>query len=262
MSTMVQEAGTTTEVGPKVWTSEQWIAFFEANRELRHPIDWDTCGPLSPQERDLIGTSLQAWQRGETSDGMHLRAVADRYSIQSNDPAFREAIELFIREENRHSELMGRFLDEAGIGRAESNWAEGWFRWLRHRSLDMASWTTPVLLAEVLALVYYDALRKATTSPALRGVCGQLLGDEAAHIRFQAERFATLFQGRSTGYRRLSMLWQGSLFLLTLLVVWWGHAHVLRAGGYTWGRYWRRAWAALGCAWKWMQPDRYTWPDR
>ncbi|MGL4553799.1 MAG: ferritin-like domain-containing protein, partial [Gemmataceae bacterium] len=250
-----------TERKPTVWTSAQWLDHFDANADLRRPIPWDQGAGLTEQERLTVGRSLQAWQRGESSDGRHLRAVADRHAELTADPAFRDVIERFIREEQRHGDLMGRFLDLAGLGRLDADWGDRVFRSMRHGSRDMAAWGTPVIVAEVFALIYFDALRKATGSPVLRLICAQILGDETPHIRFQCERFAILFRGRPV-YRRLSLLFQAALFFAAVFAVWAGHRRVLRAGGYGWGRFWSASWRAMGRAWSLMQPGRYRWPAR
>ncbi len=62
----------------------------------------------------------------------------------------------------------------------------------------MEIWTTPVIMVETLALVYYKAIQKATNSPVLRQLCQQILRDEVKHIRFQYERLAILHRNRPT----------------------------------------------------------------
>lgn len=245
----------------RVWTSEQWLAHFRSNAEIGKPIPWELGAGVTAEELAGIGRSLQAWQRGESSDGNHLRSVTTGYAEQSGDAVYPEVIELFIREEQRHSALMGRFLDLAGLGRVESDWGDRLFRGLRYRSRDLASWATPVIVVEVLALVYFDALRHATASPVLRVICGQILSDEVAHVRFQCERFALIFHQRSWLYRRRTLLWQRILFFSAVLAVWIGHRQTLRAGGYGWVRFWALAWKAMRRAWKLMRPNRYSWSD-
>jgi hypothetical protein len=122
-------------------------------------------------------------------------------------------------------------------------------------------WTTPVVMVETLAMVYYDAVRRATRSPVLRGVCAQLLADEVPHVRFQCERLALLLRRRSSGSYRLTMLAHRLFFWLVVVLVWVGHRRALRAGGYDWRRYRRAAWTKMNLAWRLMDPRRYAWPD-
>ncbi|WP_164672387.1 hypothetical protein [Bacillus velezensis] len=44
-----------------------------------------------------------------------------------------------------------------------------------------------LLTAEVIAAVYYDALKNVTGSVCLQSICGQILIDEKQHFEFQAE---------------------------------------------------------------------------
>ncbi|MGW5441394.1 ferritin-like domain-containing protein [Nocardia asteroides] len=193
--------------------------------------------------------SLQAWQLGETSDGRHLAASADRFATATGDPAYRDVIDLFIREEQRHGALLGRVLDDAGIARRQADWGDTLFRRLRYSVTDIEVWTTPVVMVEVLAMVYYNAIRRATGSPVLRAVCAQILADEVPHVQLQCERLAVLLHSRSRARFRCTMLAHRILFLAVMVLVWVGHHRALRAGGYTWTHYRRAACAKMNRAW-------------
>src|SRR5206468_4241314 len=108
----------------------------------------------------------------------HLRAAAVRYAQRVGDPDYFSAVELFIREEQRHGDLLGKFLDLAGAGRRAADWGDRLFRAVRYCASDMEVWTTPVVMVETVALVYYNAVRRATGSAVLRAICAQILADE------------------------------------------------------------------------------------
>ena len=147
---------------------------------------------------------------------------------QYEDPAYREVIRLFIREEQRHARELGRFMKLADIPLLSRTWPDTVFRWLRHRAgLELS--ITVLLTAEILAKVYYVGLRDATGSALLQRLCEQILADEIAHVRFQAERLAILRQGRAAWRLRTWHGWQRMLFWGACWVVWWGHARALRA---------------------------------
>jgi hypothetical protein len=240
-------------------TTAEWIAYFRANAARCRSIPWERGAEVTPAQMAAIARSLQAWQLGETSDGRHLRAAAARYADRVGDPDYVRAVELFIGEEQRHGELLGRFLDLAGAGRVTSDWGDRLFRAARYGVTDMEVWTTPVVMVETLALVYYNAIRRATRSAVLRAICGQILADEIPHLRFQCERLAILFCRRSRVGFRLTMLVQRLCFLAVVALVWVGHRRALRAGGYGWRRYWRAAWDRMNAAWWLMDPRRYAW---
>src|SRR5262249_39758545 len=101
----------------RVRTTADWLAHFRANAARARPIPWQKGAEATPAQLEAIARSLQAWQLGETSDGRHLRAAAARYAAQVGDANYPVLVELFIREEQRHGEMLGRFLDLAGVGR-------------------------------------------------------------------------------------------------------------------------------------------------
>jgi hypothetical protein len=240
-------------------SSRQWLDYYRRNLAVLRPIPWERGAEITDAERDAICPSLQAWQLGETSEGVHLRAAAFRHGLRHHDPDFLPAVEQFILEEQRHGELLGRFLDLAGVPRKQKDWGDSLFRGARYCLRNMESWTTPVIMVEVLALVYYNGLRRATNSAVLSAICRQVLADEIPHIRYQCERLASIFRARPTPLLRLTMLAHRIFFLLVVLLVWAGHRRALRAGGYSWRHYWRAAWDRMGLAWRLMEPGRYVW---
>jgi hypothetical protein len=131
---------------------------------------------------------------------------------------------------------------------------------MRHFLARIESCTTVVVMAEVHALVYYGAVRRATDSVVLRRICERLLRDEVPHIRFHCERLALLHRRRGPIRRWLTARVHRFLFAGITMAVWVGHRHALRSGGFTFGRFWRTAWARMGAAWRAMNPRGYRWP--
>jgi hypothetical protein len=242
-----------------VRTSTEWLAYFRANLAAAPEVPWESGAGVTPGELRAIARSLQAWQLGETSDGRHLRAAAARYAERIGDPDYAAAVELFIREEQRHGEMLGRFLDLTGAGRVTANWGDALFRAVRYCLTNIEVWTTPVVMVETLAVVYYNAVRRATGSPVLRSVCRRILADEVPHLRFQCERLAAIHRHRSRPALALTRLihWLG--FLIVMALVWLGHGRTLRAGRYRWRRYWRASWDRMAACWRAMEPGRYDW---
>ncbi|MFO0843589.1 MAG: ferritin-like domain-containing protein [Gemmataceae bacterium] len=241
-------------------TSSEWVDYFSANAARAWGVPWHKGAGVTREELGAITRSLQAWQLGETSDGSHLRAAAVRYARRVGDPAYSKAVELFIREEQRHGEMLGRFLDLAEAGRIKADWGDRLFRAARYCLADIEVWTTPVVMVETLALIYYNAIRRATRSPVLGAICTRILADEVPHLRFQCERLATIFRGRSRAFLWLTMLAHRVGFLVVMVLVWVGHRDALRAGGYGWRRYWRTSWDRMAASWRQMAPARYRRP--
>ena len=244
---------------PVVWTSGEWVAYFRAN--AANPLDAPRDGDagVTPAELAEIVDSLRAWQLGETSDGSRLLRTAEAHAARVGDPGFVDAIKLFTAEEQRHGEELGKFLDAAGVPRASRDLGDSLFRVFRHFMMRMEVWATIVVVIEVHALLYYAAIRRATRSALLRRICEQILRDEVPHIRFQCERLAIIHRGRGRVLRVLTATAHRVLFVGITAAVWVGHRRALRAGGFTFRRFWRSAWAQMGHAWRAMNPTAYHW---
>jgi hypothetical protein len=247
---------------PAVWSSAEWLTYFRANAQRLLPISWDSGAELSPTEREVIARSLPSWQLGETSDGSRLIAAARIHAVQTGDSNFVDVIRLFIAEEQRHGEELGRFLDLAGVPRKIWDWGDAVFRVFRHLLTRIEVSAAVLITVEVHALLYYNAIRRATGSQVLRQICRQILRDEAPHVRFQCERLAILHRHRPRVLRAATMAVHRVLFAGVTLAIWAGHRRALKAGGYSFWRFWRAAWKKMGQAWCAMDPRRYHWPVR
>src|SRR5262245_35240751 len=69
----------------------------------------------SEEEKAALAASLQDFQLGESSEGRHLLDRARLYADDTGDPEYAEAMQLFIREEQRHARDLGEFLLLAGV---------------------------------------------------------------------------------------------------------------------------------------------------
>ena len=240
-------------------TSAEWMEHFLVSERTERRFGWADGAQITPQELDEIVDSLRAWQLGETSDGAHLMAAARLYAAKVRDPRFIDAVRLFIREEQRHGENLGRFLDLAGVPRAKKDWGDSLFRAARYALRSMEAWVTPVVMVETHALIYYNAIRLATKSPLLRDICAQILVDEIPHIRFQCQRIAILHRRRAPWLRDLILALHRPAFAAVTLTIWAAHGRALRAGGYSFSSYWRAAFQKMNQAWKMMSPVIYDW---
>lgn len=233
--------------------SAAWLAYFERNAAALRPIPWHAGVTLSAEERAAVALSVATFQLGETGGGRHLTAAAARYAAFQDDDDYLAAVKLFIAEEQRHGRELGRWLDLAGIPRIERHWSNGAFRWLRQLA-GLELMISFLLTAEVMAKVYYAALRKATRSIVLQALCEQILKDEVAHIRFQSQQLAILRGRRSRFALAICTAAQRILFGATALVVWQTHRHALRAGGLRFRDFWRKAAIEAGVSLTLMEP--------
>jgi hypothetical protein len=227
------------------WSSRQWCHYFHRQWHRLLRIPWRQGANLTPAERDLILASLRVFQQGEAQEGAHFYRCARSHAEASGDFEYAEAHRLFMAEEKRHGRDLARFLTLAGAPpRAEPSRLTRAFCWCGSRG-GLESTLLVILFSEVLAILYYRALRQATGIPLLRRLCDQILRDEKMHVRFQAERLALLRKCRWRWLLALSHGVDRVLFVAATVTVWLGHRRVLRAGGFGLWSYVRQAWQAF-----------------
>jgi hypothetical protein len=238
-------------------TTEEWRQYFLDNADALLEIPWDAGVSFTPEECDDLAASIQEFQLGESSEGKHIIRQAQAYAQQSGDVAYPHTLALFIAEEHRHARDLGRVLDLAGIPRAAHAWPDTVFRWLRHRAgLELS--IAVLVTAEIIAKVYYAALREATASPVLRRLCEQICSDEIAHVEFQTHRLSILRRVRSPLARATLRFIHRIFYAGTCLVVWHKHGRAMRRGGFDFRRFWRAAHAEFAEALDRCDPRRYA----
>lgn len=212
--------------------SEFWRDYFARNRTAGDSLPWDDAYALTPAERDAIRSSIEQFQLGEGSSGERLLKRGGEFAREVHDNAFVPALALFVREEQRHSGHLLRFMRREGISPIRKHWVDSVFR--RLRVLAGLELSLRVLVtAEIIAVPYYRELGEATKSPLLRAICAQILDDEAAHLRFQASMLARLAAKRARALDWLVFRLHRLFLLGTTCVVWRGHGRVFKAAAHT-----------------------------
>ena len=236
--------------------SVAWVQYFRFNAKALLTIPWREGLYFTDETRSAIASSVQEFQLGESSEGKHLMACAKRHAAETGDGAYVEALGLFVAEEHRHARDLGRVLDLAGGPRVGHAWPDTVFRFLR-RLAGLELSIVVLVTAEIIAKVYYAALREATGSPVLRRLCDQILNDEVRHVHFQTERVAILRSRRHPALVAVCQFAHRILMSGTCLVVWHKHGRAMRAGGYTFALFRRDTWSELSDALTRMDPARY-----
>lgn len=220
-------------------TSNYWIGHFRENA-VQKRVNWDMMPTITPDEMVTILPSLQAWQLGETSEGKHLIATSEKYAKKVGDIKYVDAIRLFIKEEQKHGNNLGQYLDAIGQPRIKKDWGDSLFRRVRYFNTNMELWTLAVVVVESTAQIFYQALKDATGCELLKSICNDILIDEAYHITFQTERLAIIYDGKNN----FSKAWRKAaykyFFYATSLLVWAGHRKLFKAGGNTFESYTRK----------------------
>ena len=183
--------------------------------------------------RKAFVRSLQKFQIGESGEGRHLRKL----SAATGDAHYAAAMELFIREEQGHAALMAGILTRLNAPLLTSDWTDNCFVFMRHMS-GLHTELLVLLLPEMIARVYFEALRRGFSNPALHAVFAQIARDENGHLAFHADYLNKAF-ARMSFPRRIAvqMAWH-LVYRLVCLVVFLDHGPLLRAVGMPANKFW------------------------
>jgi (E)-4-hydroxy-3-methyl-but-2-enyl pyrophosphate reductase len=228
-------------------TSRQWVRHFRENANAAAEIPWDDSRRLSAPQRTAVLRSIQIFQLGESGGGTRLLRTAEKVCRRTGDRHYVKALRLFIAEEQRHAELLARFLKREATPLIERQWTNGVFRHFRNL-LGLELMISILLAAELMARAYYAALRRATDDPVLRAICARILRDERWHVRFQCDRLARMRAERRQFLGRLTRAAERGGFRAVCVAVWLNHARVFRAAGMGFGAFWRRTGRELDVA--------------
>jgi hypothetical protein len=220
-------------------SSQEWVSYFKDNLEVKR-INWQQPATITKQEQKNVLKSLQAWQLGETSDGKNLLKASAMYAEKINDPYYIKAVQLFIREEQKHGSNLGKYLDMIEQPRIKKNWGDTLFRKIRYLNNSMEWWTLAVISVESTAQIFYQSLKDATQCKLLKEICTDILIDEAPHIQFQRERLAIIFHSKNLAARYIAFPFYKFFFLSTSIIVWFAHRKLFKAGGNDFRKYFRK----------------------
>jgi hypothetical protein len=235
-----------------------WLEYYHNNAASLLDIPWEIGSDLTAEEETAIRQSLREFQAGERSEGHHLIANAREYVERSGDAFYLETIHLFIAEEQRHARDLGRFLTMNDIPLVPTTLTDTVFRKLRNLLPSLELSIGVLITAEIIAKVYYAALREATKSIVLRRICDQILYDELSHVAFQSDQLYRLRSGRKRMRAVLTMALQRFLFWGTVLVVWLFHRPVMQRAGIGFTDWWQSCWDEFNEAFANQEPGRPT----
>ncbi|WP_410642907.1 ferritin-like domain-containing protein [Amycolatopsis sp. lyj-346] len=168
-------------------TYAHWLQDFETEAERRRQRadpPWDRGAKLHPD----VAKSIQRFQVGEAGDGANLIAKS------AGDGTYLAAVKLFVAEEQNHARLLAGLLGAAGVPTIGRHWSDTVFVRLR-RALGLRLELMVLLIAEVVALRYYRALRDGDRDPLVSQVAARILADEERHVPFHCHRLRVGFAG-------------------------------------------------------------------
>ncbi|HEV7403077.1 MAG TPA: hypothetical protein VGO11_09135 [Chthoniobacteraceae bacterium] len=229
-------------------TSSEWLRYYQQNPDQLLHIPWYLGAELTAEERAAITRSVQEFQLGESSEGRHLLLDAADYAARTGDHLYLQTMRLFIAEEQRHAADLARFLQLNGLPVVQSTWGDCVFRQARNLFPGLELSITVLVCAELIAKVYYAALRKATGSLILQRLCEQILRDEVSHVAFQTEQLARLRARRGRSAHAITMAAQRLAYLGAVCVVWVSHRRVMQRAGMDATGWWKACWREFGPA--------------
>ncbi len=221
-------------------TSYDWVEYFYQNAP-QPVLPWSDGARLSGAERLAVIRSIQQFQPGEGASGTRMLERAQRFCRATGDLGLIAALKLFLREEQRHSQILARFLQIESAPCLQKHWVHSAFRWIRGLAgLELC--LEVLATAELLARPYYGALRDATGSLLLRSICQRIFDEEGAHLRFQAFALSRFQSRHSRPMQALIKNGHIALLACTAALVWIEHQAVFRSAGRTFRRFWNEAW--------------------
>ncbi|GAA2879206.1 hypothetical protein GCM10010517_41470 [Streptosporangium fragile] len=202
-----------------------WVLDFEAEADRRRLLgdpDWERGARL---DRSVL-RSLQRFQVGEDGDGSNLIVKA----AESGDEAYATAVRLFVAEEQNHARLLKSLLAAANTRTIEAHWSDTVFVRLR-RMLGLRLELMVLMIAEVVALRYYRALRDGSGDRLTSEVAGRILADEQRHVPFHCDRLRDAFRPLPRPVRAVVRTGWWVLLLGVCIVVAGDHGSALRRLG-------------------------------
>ena len=196
----------------------EWLNFFErrGERKLPDPEPSEEYADLPVSVTQSLARSLAIFQLGESGGGTIIEQ-ARQSDIKSIDEDYADAMHLFVKEENRHADILAICVRILGGTLIQENWTANLF--VRSRRLIGLRLKVLVLLAaEVVGLCYYHLLAARLPAGQIKSLLAQLVNDERAHLQFhctflrsQTERF----------WKRVIFIiaWRVTMFVAAIVVL-------------------------------------------
>ncbi len=216
----------------------RWREFF-ATRASRSLPELDVRSDYSELPKSLA-ESLAIFQLGESGGGTVVKqARASR--LPGVDSDYAEAIDLFVKEEHRHANILAMCVRMLGGELKKTNWTARLFVAGR-RLMGLRLKVLVLLAAEVVGICYYMALAGALPASPMKSWLLQIVDDERAHLEFHCRFLNSQVTNR---WRRWLFIaaWR-SVMLAAAVVVMIDHRQTIRDLGLGYRVTWDR-WMAI-----------------
>lgn len=158
----------------------EWKELFESRRNRPLPV----AAPIR-KYTDLpssLAKSLAIFQLGESGGGTIVEQ-ARASNLSQIDEHYADAMALFVREENRHADILAICVQQLGGELIKDNWTATLFVSTR-RLIGLRLKVLVLLAAEVVGICYYHLLAACLPKSPMRTWLRELVSDEQSHLDF------------------------------------------------------------------------------
>jgi hypothetical protein len=212
---------------------KQWLRYFQQNREHRLEIPSGQKFCPEPALRAPLIRSLRRFQLGESGEGRNWR----RHAAREGDVEYQQCVDFFVKEEQDHARMMACILRTLGAPLLQGHWSNACFVHLR-RMFGLKEELLTLLVPEIIAQRFFQALHEGTRDDGLRSVFAQIIRDEDGHVAFHADFLRNKLSGLPLPQRIfLRAAWR-MIFRAACVAVMLDHRTVLRAVGVSPASFW------------------------
>lgn len=220
----------------RVSSWQDWVEFFSAraNRPLPSLPDTKPGRPVPVS----VARSLAIFQLGESGGGTIIEQARSS-AIPEIDAAYAEAMALFVREENRHADVLALCVRMLGGELIRKNWTARLFVWSR-RLIGLRLKVVVLLTAEVVGICYYHLLASRIPSAQIRNWLDELVRDEKSHLEFHCMFLRSQVSNRRRRWL-FTLTWRATMLAAAIAVL-IDHRAAIRDVGLDVRTVWRRWW--------------------
>jgi hypothetical protein len=161
----------------------QWRELFE-NRSKR-PLPTPGTEPRYANLPASLARSLAIFQLGESGGGTIIEQARSSHLPQI-DEQYAAAMALFVREENRHADILAICVRQLGGELIQKNWTARLFVSAR-RLIGIRLKVVVLLAAEVVGICYYHLIASRLPQSGMKDWLTELVSDEQSHLDFHCD---------------------------------------------------------------------------
>ena len=212
----------------------EWRNLFEARRD--RPLPELGSNSNYSELPESLARSLAIFQLGESGGGTIIEQARSSH-LPYVDQHYGEAMALFVREENRHAEILAICVRQLGGQLIRENWTAGLFVSSR-RMIGIRLKVLVLLAAEVVGICYYHLLASRLPRSPMNQWLNELVADEESHLEFHC---CFLRSQADRWWKRglFVLVWRSTMFLAAIAVM-LDHRAAMRDLGITRHAIWKR----------------------